>query len=451
MMKTPGVREMVVAIGLALATGPATADPVLRGAALYDGTEALIASLPAMSGLRIQGATAACGRCHGGDARGLTEGGIAAPPIFWRALQTPSPGRPAYDAGSFRKAVTDGFDPAGRILHPAMPRYQMDDEQLVGLFAFLRRVASRELPGVTAEDVRIVVPHLRGEEFVPAILEALWAEPGRRAWGRRLRAVAVLLDPWRTDDRVWDRINAAAAVAGPSVRVQGLDATLAGRGLAHLFPIDTYLEAPASAILAEAPLAAQLAVLTRHAEALGGPVVRLCSSAAMPLDGKAGCAATPLGAKAVVLARPADVHELAVIDGGATVFAPLDHAAPLLRRAGSLPFPLVVADPRGRAMPRPVREELARIAPDRFARQPEMVRRLHAAAHLTMLAVRQAGPAPSAARIRSAAAALAPGEPNALLGPTMDGTRADAAYGMQLLRIEPGSADARAEGGWERP
>lgn len=452
MMRTPGVRQiLVLSIGLALATGPAIADPVQRGAALFDGTEALTASLPAMSGLRVQGATAACGRCHGEDARGLTEGGIAAPPIFWRSLQTASPGRPAYNAGSFRKAVTEGSDPAGRILHPAMPRYQIDDEQLVALLTFLQRAASRELPGVTVDEVRVAVPHLRGEEFVPAILEALWAEPGRRVWGRRLRAVAVPLDPLRADDRVWDRIDAAVVVAGPSVRVQGLDAALAVRGLPHLFPIDTYLEAPASAILAEAPLAAQLAVLTRHAEALGGTVVRLCAPGAMPLNSKANCAPTHLGAKAVVLARPADVYELAGIAREATVFAPLDHAALLLRRAGSLPFTLVVADPRGRAIPRSIREELVRITPDRFTRQPEVVRRLHAAAQLSMLAIRQAGPSPSAARIRAAGAALVPGEPNALLGPTLDGTRADAAYGMQLLRIEPESTDARAEAGWERP
>ncbi|MBB5695963.1 hypothetical protein [Muricoccus pecuniae] len=321
----------------------------------------------------------------------------------------------------------------------------------MALLAFLQRGASRELPGVTEVEVRIAVPHLHGEEFVPAILEALWAEPGRRAWGRRLRAVAVPLSPRRVDDGLWNRIDAAAAAAGPSVRVQDLDAALAGHGLPHLFPIDTYAEAPASAILAEAPLAAQLAVLTRHAEALGGPIARLCSLAAKPLDGKVGCAATPLGAKAVVLARPAEIYELAAIGEGVTVFAPLDYAAPLLRRAGSLPFPLVVADPRGRAMPRPIHEELVRIASDRLVRQPEVVRRLHAAAQLTMLAMRQAGPAPSAARIRAAAAALAPGEPNALLGPTLDGTRADAAYGMQMLRIEPRAADARAEGGWERP
>ena len=133
------------------------------------------------------------------------------------------------------------------------------------------------------------------------------------------------------------------------------------------------------------------------------------------------------------------------------VFAPLDHAGPLLRHDGGLPFSLVLADPRGRGMPAPALEELRRLAPDLLARRPEVARRLHAAATLTVQAAQGAGPWPSPARLRSAAESIGAGEPGALLAPMRDGVRQDGAYGAQLLRLDAGGTNVRTEAAWERP
>jgi hypothetical protein len=229
-----------------------------------------------------------------------------------------------------------------------------------------------------------------------------------------------------------------------------LDAALAARGLPHFFPLDTYDAAPANAVLAEAPIAAQLAVLKSRAEALGGPVALLCGAAAA--SGEDGCVEqAPAGATAVVFARPARSEDLASIPAGATAFAPLDHAAVLLSRSGTLAFPLVLSDPRGRGMPGPVFEELRRLAPGLLARRPEVARRIHAAGALTAAALQRAGLRPTPSRVRAAAAGIAPGEAGALLAPLHDGVREDAAYGVQLLRVEPGAAAVRTDAAWARP
>jgi hypothetical protein len=448
------LRSAAALASVLLAAGVGAAEPpeaTLRGAALFRG-EGLRAALPAMDGLRLEGPAAACARCHGEDARGLLEGGVAAPPLPWRLLRTPTPARPGYDAALLRRALAEGLDAGGRPLHPAMPRYALGDAETAALIAFLADPAGPVAPGVTDAEARIAVPHLPGEEFVPALLDALWSEPGRRAWGRRLRAVPVPVGgaDRRAIDAMFRNIAVLAATAGPGVRADGLDAALAARGLPHLFPLDTYDAARANAVLAEAPIAAQLAVLKSRAEALGGPVALLCGAAAA--SGEDGCVEqAPAGAAAVVFARPARSEDIASIPAGATAFAPLDHAAVLLSRSGTLAFPLVLSDPRGRGMPGPVFEELRRLAPGLLARRPEVARRIHAAGALTAAALQRAGLRPTPSRVRAAAAGIAPGEAGALLAPLHDGVREDGAYGVQLLRVEPGAAAVRTDAAWARP
>jgi cytochrome c553 len=77
------LRSAAALASVLLAAGVGAAEPpetTLRGAALFRG-EGLRAALPAMGGLRLEGPAAACARCHGEDARGLLEGGVAAPPL----------------------------------------------------------------------------------------------------------------------------------------------------------------------------------------------------------------------------------------------------------------------------------------------------------------------------------------------------------------------------------
>ena len=60
-----------------------------------------------------------------------------------------------YDARSFRRAMRDGIDPAGNVLEPAMPRYDLDDADLDALVAYLKRLDAQRDPGITDTTLRI--------------------------------------------------------------------------------------------------------------------------------------------------------------------------------------------------------------------------------------------------------------------------------------------------------
>ena len=55
--------------------------------------------------------------------------------IRWSVLQ------PEFDAEKFRLAVTNGQDPDGTQLSTDMPRWNIGDEDLADLIAFLQNIA----------------------------------------------------------------------------------------------------------------------------------------------------------------------------------------------------------------------------------------------------------------------------------------------------------------------
>ena len=72
---------------------------------------------------------------------------MTAPAIYYDALTTmmteESGGTPAaggYTLGDFRTAVIEGKHPAGDQLSSDMPRWQMSDQDLSDLFAFLKTI-----------------------------------------------------------------------------------------------------------------------------------------------------------------------------------------------------------------------------------------------------------------------------------------------------------------------
>jgi len=101
----------------------------------------------------------ACADCHGPDARGgrhfMMMTVMDAPDIRWSTLTGAGHGEPAtgedgheedemehppYDAESFKLAVTQGVNPAGDPLDPAMPRWRMSDRDIQDLIEFLESV-----------------------------------------------------------------------------------------------------------------------------------------------------------------------------------------------------------------------------------------------------------------------------------------------------------------------
>lgn len=145
-----------------------------------------------------------CANCHGGDGRGRPEGGVRPPGITWRRLTLPygarrSHGlvRPPYDEAAFARAVTDGLDPAGRRLDPAMPRFVMSMRDMANLTAYLKRLEDDADPGIEAGVLRIGTllptagPFAAMGNSVQAVMTALFEQinAGGGIHGRRLELV----------------------------------------------------------------------------------------------------------------------------------------------------------------------------------------------------------------------------------------------------------------------
>lgn len=98
-----------------------------------------------MMGLGGAGSWLTCASCHGPEGRGGSHAMhmrvMKAPDIRYSALASMPElkGRQSpYGLDDFRKTVQDGRHPDGEALDAAMPRWQMNEEDLSDLFAFLK-------------------------------------------------------------------------------------------------------------------------------------------------------------------------------------------------------------------------------------------------------------------------------------------------------------------------
>jgi cytochrome c oxidase subunit 2 len=100
------------------------------------GTPITSAGGPSSSGWMMMGGQLACVSCHGPNGRsgkhnmGMTQ--MDAKDIRWKVLQ------PEFDAEKFRLAVVKGQDPDGTQLKPDMPRWNISNDDLADLIAFLK-------------------------------------------------------------------------------------------------------------------------------------------------------------------------------------------------------------------------------------------------------------------------------------------------------------------------
>lgn len=105
----------------------------------------------------LRGAAVACTACHGARGTGGSEAWIAAPDIRWFALSKPygarrsgDESRPPYDRASFARALRAGTAPDGVALDPAMPRFDLADDEIDALMSHLVHLSD----GPQREDVR---------------------------------------------------------------------------------------------------------------------------------------------------------------------------------------------------------------------------------------------------------------------------------------------------------
>ena len=101
------------------------------------GTEITYTGGPGSSGWMMMGGRLACVSCHGPDGRGGEHSMgmmqvMDSKDIRWSVLQ------PEFDAEKFRLAVVKGQDPDGTQLKPDMPRWNISNDDLADLIAFLK-------------------------------------------------------------------------------------------------------------------------------------------------------------------------------------------------------------------------------------------------------------------------------------------------------------------------
>lgn len=202
----------------ALVTGSivSAADDVAVGRRIY--MEGVLPSGKPLTGLRfgdvtVAGEEAACVKCHRRSGMGAVEGEILVAPITGNYLFMPpdktllanmDPRRgksfnlshPPYDDASLALAIRMGRNANQLTMNEMMPRYEIDDESLRALTAYLRQLNVERSPGASDKAVRfatIVAPGVapeRQQVFVDMLKAAVTGKNastvvGAQTYGRR--------------------------------------------------------------------------------------------------------------------------------------------------------------------------------------------------------------------------------------------------------------------------
>lgn len=116
-----------------------------------------------------------CRHCHGRSGMGAAEGSYFVPPIAGRLLfaEALRPKRSAYDLTSLARALREGRDPDGRPLNPLMPRFQVSDEEVADLAAYLAGLSTGTSPGI--DDKTIHLATVVTDEVDPGLRDAVLA------------------------------------------------------------------------------------------------------------------------------------------------------------------------------------------------------------------------------------------------------------------------------------
>lgn len=160
------------------------------------------------NGTELSGADAACAKCHRRSGLGGGEGQKAIRPIAGRLLfaRAEAPAaerarglpvgaqslRPPYTVETLAKALREGVDPSGRALDALMPRFDMKDEDVAQLAAYLQRLSQTWAPGVSESEIHFATIVTPGVDPVRSkamldVLETFFADKnaGTRKEGRR--------------------------------------------------------------------------------------------------------------------------------------------------------------------------------------------------------------------------------------------------------------------------
>lgn len=163
-----------------------------------------------VNGVALSGAAAACAGCHrrsglgGGEGQNtvrpiagkmlfesLSDRSVRASALSYGAEKT----RPAYTAATLARALRVGIDPAGRTLDVLMPRFDLGDEDVMQLAAYLKQLAPVAAPGVDGSEIHfatIIAPGVPQdqENAMLSVLQAFFRDKnGGTRQERRRREV----------------------------------------------------------------------------------------------------------------------------------------------------------------------------------------------------------------------------------------------------------------------
>lgn len=112
-----------------------------------------------LGNVEVSGAHFTCLNCHRRSGLGGPEGTKYVLPTNGASLMIPRTdiymSRSAYDEQSFAQALRSGQSPGGEFFDPIMPRYELSDQQMSALFAYLKTISNEFSPGLSDEILHV--------------------------------------------------------------------------------------------------------------------------------------------------------------------------------------------------------------------------------------------------------------------------------------------------------
>lgn len=152
-----------------------------------------------------------CVNCHRYDGRGQQEGGVTPADIRGQTLYktyglTRANGkfRPAYNARTLKRAIAMGIDANGETLNAIMPRYQLNQQDMADLIAYLSGLGTYRDTGISDATINIgvILPrhHPKKNKAVQNILHAHFSEVNSQGGIFQRRIQPVFITPPTDND-----------------------------------------------------------------------------------------------------------------------------------------------------------------------------------------------------------------------------------------------------------
>jgi hypothetical protein len=221
--------------------------------------------------IRLSGATAACSLCHRRSGLGAVEGPNQIAPISGRYLfdqdrralvnmslrarKAFNPRHDPYSIDTLAQALRLGRHESGRDMDPLMPRYELDDTDVLALASYLRRISNAWSPGVSDMRVKlatVIAPDIDPERkriFLATLNGIVAQKNGNMVRGQRTMssgAEMALQTDRSWDMQVWELHGAPStwqAQLDSYYDAQPVFAVASGLGGAEWNPVHRFCEA----------------------------------------------------------------------------------------------------------------------------------------------------------------------------------------------------------------